>query len=622
MYVSIIEWLVLNKPRNKTIKENWIMKTKITFIIVILAAVIMLISAGDARAATWTQKADMPTPRWGHLAAVVNDKIYVIGGIASEPSFMNGTELSAVEEYEPATDTWTRKADMPVARGYLTKSNPVVDGKIYVIGGGKFGSSRVDVYDPAMGTWSRGNDMPTPRVLLATVAWDDKIYAFGGLSTTNVAVNRLQALDVTEVYNPKTDIWTQPAPMPQGVWEHSANVVDGKIYVVGGSYRVNAMQILQVYDPQTDTWTKATPMPLSARGFSASVICGNIYAVGGWLNSGQRPYSDTWVYDYMTDTWTQADPLPDFRAELTTSVINGKIYAIGGTPRQHNCQATSTVYEYELNLEPPPPDFNGDEIIDAADISIMIDYWHTDNPLYDIAPAPCGDGIVDVQDLIVLSEHLFEEVLPDSLVAYWKLDETEGDSAYDSAGGNFGTLSGNPIWQPDSGQVVGALQFDGLDDYISTDKVLNPKFAEFSVFAWIKGGSPGQVIISQKNSFGGVGATWLGIDSVNGCLMTGLVSPPIGRLISQPLESNQIITDDIWHHIGFVWEGSYRTLYVDGVEVATDANPLASLENSDGSLYIGVNKNLDAGTFFSGLIDDVHIYNVALTAEEIVALAQ
>ena len=79
---------------------------------------------------------------------------------------------------------------------------------------------------------------------------------------------------------------------------------------------------------------------------------GKIYAFGGWLNSGQRPYSDTWEYDQTTDTWTEAAPLPDFRAGLTTSAANGKIYAIGGTPKQHNCRATSTVYE--LSVEPPP----------------------------------------------------------------------------------------------------------------------------------------------------------------------------------------------------------------------------------------------------------------------------
>jgi hypothetical protein len=216
---------------------------------------------------------------------------------------------------------------------------------------------------------------------------------------------------------------------------------------------------------------------------------------------------------------------------------------------------------------------------------------------------------------------IFEVYDPNHL-ALWKMDEIDGNIAHDSIGVNDGICDGDPVWQPDGGMVAGALQFDGIDDYVSADKVLNPKFAEFSVFAWIKGGLPGQVIISQKNSFGGVGATWLGIDPVNGFLMTELVSPPIGRFIAEPLESNHIITDDIWHHVGFVWDGSYRTLYVDGIEVAKDTDPLVSLKNSDGDLYIGVNKNRDAGTYFFGLIDDVRIYDIALTADEIAALAQ
>jgi len=60
----------------------------------------------------------------------------------------------------------------------------------------------------------------------------------------------------------------------------------------------------------------------------------------------------------------------------------------------------------------PVVDFNGDGIVDSADMCIMVDYWGTDEPLCDIGPMPWGDGIVDVQDLIVLAEHLFEEVPP------------------------------------------------------------------------------------------------------------------------------------------------------------------------------------------------------------------
>lgn len=77
-------------------------------------------------------------------ASVVNGKIYVIGG-------HNGIEkLHAVEEYDPATNTWRTVESMPTARAYLTSS--VVDGKIYAIGG-EGGFSTVEIYDPIANTW-------------------------------------------------------------------------------------------------------------------------------------------------------------------------------------------------------------------------------------------------------------------------------------------------------------------------------------------------------------------------------------------------------------------------------------------------------------------------------------
>ena len=89
-----------------------------------------------------------------------------------------------MEEYDPATDTWTKKADMPTARFFLSTS--VVDGKIYVIGG-SFGSpsqtlSIVKEYDSATDTWTEKADMPTARFGLATSVANGKIYAIGGAS--------------------------------------------------------------------------------------------------------------------------------------------------------------------------------------------------------------------------------------------------------------------------------------------------------------------------------------------------------------------------------------------------------------------------------------------------------
>jgi hypothetical protein len=85
--------------------------------------------------------------------------------------------------------------------------------------------------------------------------------------------------------------------------------------------------------------------------------------------------------------------------------------------------------------------------------------------------------------------------------------------------------------------------------------------------------------------------------------------------------SESVITDGEWHHIGFVWDGSYRSLYVDGIEAARDTAAQNPLQSATSGLRIGAGNYLEAGNFFSGLIDDVRIYNEALTADEIETLA-
>jgi len=250
-------------------------------------------------------------------------------------------------------------------------------------------------------------------------------------------------------------------------------------------------------------------------------------------------------------------------------------------------------------------DLNGDGIVDVADMCIMVDHWGENHSLCDIGPMPLGDGVVDIEDLKVLAEHLFEEVTDPTLIAHWLLDEAQGGVAYNNAADCDGTLIGGPVWQPDGGAVDGALQFDGIDDYVSTDFVLNPADGKFSVVAWIKDGAPGQVVLSQAD-----GLDWLCMDSVDGHLMTELTNS--GRSSVGPMLSQANITDGNWHRIGFVWDGSYRHLYLDGIEVAKDAEPLSGLESAEGGLHFGTGSNLASGTFFSGLIDDVRIYNRAV----------
>jgi len=340
-------------------------------------------------------------------------------------------------------------------------------------------------------------------------------------------------------------------------------------------------------------------MPTPRTDLSTSALDGKIYVIGGDRGSIYQGIATVDVYDPATDTWTTAPDMPTPRVGPRTSVVDGKIYVIGGISTvSSGGTAYGTIEEYDPN--PLVVDFNGDGIVDCADMCMMIDHWHTDEPLYDIGPMPWGDGIVDVHDLIVLAEHLFEEVDDPTLVAHWALDEAEGIIAQDSsAGDNDAYVIGGPVWQPSGGQVDGALQLDGVDDCVITNPILDPAKSPFSVLAWIKGGAPGQAVLSQMG-----GSRWLCADPSEGNLMTELKGTGQG---ANELLSQTIITDGNWHRIGLVWDGFSRTLYVDRVAVAQDIQD--GLEGSNNGLYIGTGNFMEPGTYWSGLIDDVRIYN-------------
>ena len=253
----------------------------------------------------------------------------------------------------------------------------------------------------------------------------------------------------------------------------------------------------------------------------------------------------------------------------------------------------------------PVVDLNGNGIFDIDDLVKVIENWGTDESLCDIIPMPCGDGIVDKNDLEVFMTYWGQELEDPTLIAHWPLDETEGDIAYDSVGSCDGILYNEPLWQPDAGMIDGALELDGINDYVNTPFVLDPYTGPFSVFAWIKGGAPGQVILSQTD-----GVNWLSADSSDGCLMTELRAIG-GRTGTTPLVSSALITDGDWHRIGCVWDGVNRILYVDDFEVASDAQ--SHLTGSEGGMYIGAGNALDEGTLWTGLIDDVRIYDRVIT---------
>jgi acyl-CoA thioesterase-1 len=251
------------------------------------------------------------------------------------------------------------------------------------------------------------------------------------------------------------------------------------------------------------------------------------------------------------------------------------------------------------------PDFHRDGIVNLVDFACLAQQWRSHEPSLDVAPPPAGDGIVSFADLAGLGRYWLTSPW---LLADWPLDETGGSVAIDKIGHVSGTLHGSPLWRPQGGRFGGALELDGVDDYMSTPCVLNPAAGPFTVMVWIKGVRPGGVILSQMD-YAGVHEIWLGTDAATGTLMTNINDN--GRSI-RTLASGVSVTDGLWHRVYLVWDGAYRSLYVDGHEPDRDTRALGTLKSATADLCFGVRSDLNPATFWLGMIDDIHFYSHAV----------
>lgn len=286
-----------------------------------------------------------------------------------------------------------------------------------------------------------------------------------------------------------------------------------------------------------------------------------------------------------------ADGGPFFRAD--TSTLFFLRYGAGGLGGVDLWQVPVTV----------TVDLTGDGQVDGDDVRVVGELWDQDAPLADIAPSPFGDGTVDVLDLLVLADHIGDSVVDSTLLAYWPLDEVQGRVAHDAVDAEHdGVMVSEAAWRPEGGMVGGGLALDGIDDFVGTGFVRDPASGPFSVLLWIKDGLPGQGVVSQTN-----GPTWLETAHPDGTLATGLQAS--GRTATT-LQSATIVTDGAWHRVAFVWDGIHRILYVDGAEAARDS--VSDLASSSGRLNLGAGGSFVPGTFWSGLIDDVRIYDRAV----------
>jgi N-acetylneuraminic acid mutarotase len=278
----------------------------------------------------------MSSPRFGVAAGVLDQRVYVVGGVAGGP-------LNAVEAYNPVSETWTTLfigntplASMPTPREGLAAA--VLGSELYAVGGHTSGGqavASVEAYNASTNTWASKAPMPTARAAVAAGVIGNVLYVVGG--GENGA-----PLDALEAYNPISNTWTTLAPMPTPRSYLAVAVANGLLYAIGG----DPAGTVEAYDPATNTWTAKASLPTPRSALGAGAIDGLIYAVGG---SAGNYAGIAEVYNPATDSWATLWSMNTPRDQFSLAVLDGRLFVAGG-----KTDATNTSLVATLEVFRPP----------------------------------------------------------------------------------------------------------------------------------------------------------------------------------------------------------------------------------------------------------------------------
>jgi len=236
----------------------------------------------------WTAATNPPETRSDFVIAYVANKIYITGGWNNSPG-VDPPVTASTFRYDPGSGVWNTTDFLPMPTPVSGAAGVVLNDQIYVLGGiewinGALASTNaVQIYNVGADTWSPGVSMLRDRNEFQAVVWGGRIYAIGGQDGT------LYPDDDVEIFDPVANEWSL-GPSFNGVrYSMGVAVRQGLIYVIGGfaNRLYNAgLDTVLVLDPLAGTWTTAAPMPTARGANRAAVFNDIIYVIGGIGETG------------------------------------------------------------------------------------------------------------------------------------------------------------------------------------------------------------------------------------------------------------------------------------------------------------------------------------------------
>ena len=245
----------------------------------------------------------------------------------------NGTPFSFfkdLQEYDPASNTWSNKADLPIpirgATGFTT------DSSLFITTGSSPYGFVTDLYEWNRSTnaWGMKSPLPSGEERSAAVGFsiNQKGYIATGHDPTFSPLN-----DIWE-YDPVSDAWTARSPLPGGGRSYAACFVLGnKAYIATGDNGSTYTNDLWEYNPQTNLWSQKASLPGTGRAGAVGFTSGGKGYVMGGIDNNLNSLNDVWEYNPVSDSWRQMPSFPAFARAYSAgfSIYESGFIAAGST---------------------------------------------------------------------------------------------------------------------------------------------------------------------------------------------------------------------------------------------------------------------------------------------------
>lgn len=578
----------------------------------------------DYKTDTWETKTGISPFRFNHFQAVeYKGLIWIIGAFQNNdfPTEQNATHIWT---YDPVMEKYYRGPEIPVSRRRGATGLVVYQDKFYLVGGNTNGHnggfvSFFDVYDPSTGTWTILPNAPRARDHAHAALFGNKMYLASGRLSGGVGGVFGSLVNEVDVFNFETMQWsTLPSSSNIPTARAGALVAnfENKLIVAGGEVPDNSasLNVVEILDPVTNTWTTGPSMNFPRHGIQGIVSGNGLFVTGGspTRGGGNQKNMEYFGINNPVGSPIQSSTLSGpasiqlqkgvlFQTDLSVVSGNQAIF-IDTVYFQGNNAANFVIVDNKLNnafLLPNTSNpvnilYNGNQL--GFEANLVIKHGFADT--FEIPISVSGFNILQL-----------------GLLGHWDMEEGSGNTLIDQSGlNNHATISNSAGISWIQGPRNFSISLPGTSTRFGS-VAHNPSLvvaSQTTVAAWIR---PTE-ISTKRILTKGVNGIELGTHNTRQIefRFNRQANGTTYRILSR---SQYPIDGNTWIHVAVTYNGSIASIYINGqLDNSVNFNN-ANIIPDTGALQIGARGGIDR---WIGGIDDLRLYNRALTGAEIITL--